>query len=1101
MAILFWDLVEESPVFSDEERLRVTNAFSRQLNHRKNEGIYKLVKPGIVVGSRHGQYSAISLFCLGRYFDKDYPDPIWAQCVRGPWNHFAALEKSAWVHGESDNLFWYTTGKAPVLTWMMLSGDRKPIESGSLQILMDAQEMLISGEPGDPHLNSGAIDYWHKLAYLTGDGRWLMYRDREGVDLSVFRLGQSYWPKPEIIPVQPVNLVGKWMINPLPEPMWTRRSSSSGLSEEQSFQWGAFRSAPDGAGDYILLDGFNGASRNPYHTFAVLRLRMDGATLLSGYNNQVLTRADGMVEHQVAMDGALLHSDVIGGTAVAVGEVPKAAFSNWQRTLAQRVGKYALVMDDLTFRTDSDNIEAQILWEARGAQWNAEDNAIALTSTRIGALPEGWHGFRAVNQPCTSNPAGPSHMVPLGGINIMLLRGTEPGQWLEMPFELAEDAEGEVIVDLVDYRDRAVVRFMLDGEPVGEEYAHYSEDAATTRVTLGTHSLAAGEHQLRVEVVRKNPGAAIANIGLGGLMIKSAGASDTAAPGIYAIAPSKLVNGLRSGSVVTMQWFGAAREGEHVRFFSLIGPDTNTAPLRCYELTDQAAALALPQPALAVAGSYPGIEAELAIVASDHLYGHGLVSAGVGTPLVSASAPVEIDWDFATGEMYVVTSAETTSLMMRLAAPDAALRHVLTGVKPGASPAEALAGLLVEGEARRAEQIAAATTGDQQTTPELAQTTSAQVGEAVKQMLVVPGDDERTYVAAGQTVHVFEGGDEVQTLQTDGTIRKIHWWPEYELLLVGCDNEEVVAFNRAGERAWVFTSEMDPAVFRAAKTYWFKSAASHKGIWGVTTGEFLDGKTQAFVGSACTLEIIDEHGKLVERMAQFWGDPHVFQFVDAPDGSINLLAARRINGTHRVIVTNNQTLNQSRGFNYVPAGHTYVGGWCSMNRYHLFYEDLDGDGVKEVISEVNGSWNRVSVWDAAGTPKWDASFGPGKKATARNMRDLVIADLDGDGKQEIITCTSSGLVVALTYDCQKLWSTRLASPPNVMAAVTPSGGDLPWLVVGCDDGSVVALDGTGEPVRSAKLDSRVEDIVIAGGDEPVAVMGSVKGQVAVFAVR
>ena len=74
----------------------------------------------------------------------------------------------------------------------------------------------------------------------------------------------------------------------------------------------------------------------------------------------------------------------------------------------------------------------------------------------------------------------------------------------------------------------------------------------------------------------------------------------------------------------------------------------------------------------------------------------------------------------------------------------------------------------------------------------------------------------------------------------------------------------------------------------------------------------------------------------------------------------------------------------------------------------------------------------------------------------------------------------------------------LASPPNVMAAAAPSGGDLPWLVVGCDDGSVVALDGTGEPVRSAKLDSRVEDIVITGGDQPVAVMGSVKGQVAIF---
>ena len=48
------------------------------------------------------------------------------------------------------------------------------------------------------------------------------------------------------------------------------------------------------------------------------------------------------------------------------------------------------------------------------------------------------------------------------------------------------------------------------------------------------------------------------------------------------------------------------------------------------------------------------------------------------------------------------------------------------------------------------------------------------------------------------------------------------------------------------------------AVYRAAKTYWFKSAPGHEGIHGLHTGVFLDGKTQAFVGSACTLEILDE---------------------------------------------------------------------------------------------------------------------------------------------------------------------------------------------------------------------------------------------------
>ena len=45
MLIPHWDLVEESPVFSDADRLRVTRKFYEQLNRRRqngDKGIYKL---------------------------------------------------------------------------------------------------------------------------------------------------------------------------------------------------------------------------------------------------------------------------------------------------------------------------------------------------------------------------------------------------------------------------------------------------------------------------------------------------------------------------------------------------------------------------------------------------------------------------------------------------------------------------------------------------------------------------------------------------------------------------------------------------------------------------------------------------------------------------------------------------------------------------------------------------------------------------------------------------------------------------------------------------------------------------------------------------
>ncbi|MHB8902070.1 MAG: hypothetical protein ACYC6Y_25210, partial [Thermoguttaceae bacterium] len=361
MAILFWDLIEESPVFSDEERLRITNAFARQLNHRKGEGIYRLTRPASSVGSRHGQWSAISLYCLGRYFNRDYPNPVWAQCVRGAELAFASLHEHAWVAGENDNLFWYCTGIAPIFTYMTLTGDRRPLDNGVIAQLLQGQEALISGRPKDWALNSAPVSMLNRVAGLTGDGRWVVYRDRTGVDTEVFRLGQSFWPDAGITPCEPTDLAGSWNIHRLPNPAWAARGS--GLPLDRSFYVASFRSAADGSGDYILLDGFNGASRNPYHTFDILELRLGGQTVLAGYHNQVLTSADGMVEPAVAMDASLLHADVVGPTAMAAGEVPAAAFCNWRRMLAQRTGQYALVVDDLRYRVDSRNMAVATTWQ------------------------------------------------------------------------------------------------------------------------------------------------------------------------------------------------------------------------------------------------------------------------------------------------------------------------------------------------------------------------------------------------------------------------------------------------------------------------------------------------------------------------------------------------------------------------------------------------------------------------------------------------------------------------------------------------------------------------------------------------------------------
>ncbi len=1019
MMILFWDLIEESPVFTDAERLRVTNAFAKQLDHRKNEGIYGLTGPPAHVGTRHGQWSAISLYCLGRYFQKDYPNPIWKQCMTGARWHFAPLHEHAWVSGENDNLFWYNTAIAPIFTYLTLTGDRTPIDNGVVGTLLRGQEMLISGHQPDWALNSASIGFLHKAAYLTQDGRWLHYRDRTGVDLKVFRLGQSYWPEPSLTPKPPTDLVGKWSVNLLPEPMWWWRQN--GFKRDESFLHGSFRSTTDASGDFILIDGFNGASRNPYHTFAILELRLGGHTLLKGYRNQVITRADGLVEPKIAMNAALRDYGVIGQTTYAVAEVPDAAYCNWRRTLIQRVGRYALIIDDLTFRTDAENMQVELLWE---------------TENTPKVFPDGHVEFKA---------------------------------WTETP-ERRSDSGGQI---------------------------HCSVPVRT----------------------------------------------------------------IRRGKVVTMEWVGPVRKGQHKYFFTLVGiePGAKKVSMGCRRHSDLGALLALPTTALAgIKASDTGSD-QIMLMAEDHYFARQVNSVVLPFPRstmarrlesIAARHPIDVDWDLTSGELHVVVPNETR-MVFALADHDKvrldgkpvpskllrdhmilpAGRHVFTHARPDLpGPAEKRGGFLrsLYASAHRDHPRERADRAEL-TRNRLQTNLQADVGGRVIDMTGahrIGPDDKPTpviYAAEGKTVHVLTpDGKEVQRLETDGPIRMLHWWKAHQLLLVGCADEKVIAFDAAGKRKWEFVSVMHPDVFRAAKTYWFKSYPGLEGIHGLYTGVFLEGKSQAFVGSACTLEILDADGKLVKRLPQFWGTPSHFAIVDGPNGSLNLLASRRWNGTNTVAIINNKTLDpRPRGFFSVPSGSTYVGGWSSMNRYHLFYEDLDGNGTKEVVSEINGTWNRVTVWTKEGKALHDASFGPGErirlKSCPKNMRDLDVADLNGSGKKKILAATSSGLIVCLDHQCEKRWATRLDSPPTVMKCVTIQVNVSRWdsvvspgatsralgkrvlVVVGCEDGTVLVVDSRGRPVRSGAVDGRPTCIDALDVDgEPVVVLATDKGQVKAF---
>ena len=187
-------------------------------------------------------------------------------------------------------------------------------------------------------------------------------------------------------------------------------------------------------------------------------------------------------------------------------------------------------------------------------------------------------------------------------------------------------------------------------------------------------------------------------------------------------------------------------------------------------------------------------------------------------------------------------------------------------------------------------------------------------------------------------------------------------------------------------------------------------------------------------------------------------------------------------------VVNNRELDpKQRSFRDVPEGHTNIGGWACMSRKHIFYEDLDGDGRKEVVSEINGTWNRVTVWTEDGRALHNVHLGPGERIPTDNVRDFDVVDLGGDGRKTLLAALSGGLVLALNHRCENVWSRRLPSPPAVMAAV--GAGVDARVVAGCEDGALVVLDGGGDVVQSGRTNGRptcietVDETVVTATDQ------------------
>ena len=175
---VIWDLIEESPVFSDDDRLRITRYLLWLMD--SNEGAYnRFFREGVghrMVRQNHQTLVGLSSWFAGRYFATHYGMPEAQEWQAASADLFKG-QAASFKPTEDANAYQWTT-LDHLLTYTLASGDRTYVENGNCRRSLD-QAVLYCNNRGamPPFGDSGGCQvpppasFLAKAGHVLGDGR------------------------------------------------------------------------------------------------------------------------------------------------------------------------------------------------------------------------------------------------------------------------------------------------------------------------------------------------------------------------------------------------------------------------------------------------------------------------------------------------------------------------------------------------------------------------------------------------------------------------------------------------------------------------------------------------------------------------------------------------------------------------------------------------------------------------------------------------------------------------------------------------------------------------------------------------------------------
>lgn len=369
-----WDLLEESPALSDDDRLRVTRILFEFVTTdvvRKASGSLRSQHPR----HNHITFPALGLYYAGRYFKNGYACPEADHWLRIADACFTVQARTAKPHEDCNGYGWLVPYHT--LRYSLATLDDRYFTTGNVARLCDYAILTMDNLGYQvPYGDTGTYQcWWSEIPFLRGaayylrDGRSAWALEKK---LAVHPDNARFQYTAHVPAREPTELLGAraWPVDP---PYWEAFPGPDNVKLQNTFDKLAMRAAFDPDRQYLLLDGLSNGGHMHFDGNSISRITDRGRIWLADndyirslpkFHNSLLVFRDGRTDTIPPYAQLDLLADARHHAASRT-TVRAYAGADWHRNILWSKEKFFLVVDEIEAREPGD-YDLHCMWHTVG---------------------------------------------------------------------------------------------------------------------------------------------------------------------------------------------------------------------------------------------------------------------------------------------------------------------------------------------------------------------------------------------------------------------------------------------------------------------------------------------------------------------------------------------------------------------------------------------------------------------------------------------------------------------------------------------------------------------------------------------------------------